>query len=67
MPYVSSLTPMALTPTPPHPSCFQGRAAAEKHGMQKRGGKDDEVFVDTDEGEIQAGLEPELKWWEKDL
>ncbi|GBO29213.1 hypothetical protein AVEN_90039-1 [Araneus ventricosus] len=37
-----------------------------KSGMQKRGGKDDEVFVDTDEGKIQAGLEPELKWWEKD-
>ncbi|GBM61545.1 hypothetical protein AVEN_129189-2-1, partial [Araneus ventricosus] len=33
----------------------------QDEGMQKRGGKDDEVFVDTDESKIQARLEPKVK------
>ncbi|GBM82155.1 hypothetical protein AVEN_5520-1 [Araneus ventricosus] len=33
---------------------------------RKKGKKDDEEFVDTDESEIHAGLEPEVKSCEKD-
>ncbi|GBN05899.1 hypothetical protein AVEN_114434-1, partial [Araneus ventricosus] len=35
--------------------------------MKKRGEKDVKVFVDTDEGKIQEGLEPEVKWSVKDV
>ncbi|GBO21201.1 hypothetical protein AVEN_111114-1, partial [Araneus ventricosus] len=35
--------------------------------MQKRGGKDDEVFVDAADGKIHTKLEPVVKCWEKDV
>ncbi|GBM50943.1 hypothetical protein AVEN_114597-1 [Araneus ventricosus] len=39
---------------------------ARKSSMQKRRGKDDEVFVDTQESKIHARLDLEAKRWKKD-
>ncbi|GBL77982.1 hypothetical protein AVEN_143304-1 [Araneus ventricosus] len=52
------------------PLCLELRNLAQPYFGRyatKSGRKEDEAFVDIDEGKNQMRLEPEVKWWEKDV